>query len=271
MIQDGTDKKPIDIEQLLQWAINAELPKGQHVMTSAATIFDRITRAANGRRSEINFEHSGGCYLPGTPHPDALVIAKALALLDAPRGLSDEADARGLLGDLANIDPLAINVCMALQVNVATLLLSRAILRDRPKVNRALPRPSPVFRRGDHRSPTILRLDGDGDLIDADVRHWRATERAAWRGMPRCPIVWGDPSVETIAEQRTEYAIWRGGLFALQDMLINARYHRLPSLRDHEPLLPAAPATPWSSPPPREPVIHSLPRSGASRLPLSPS
>lgn len=232
-----------DIEKLLQWAINEELPKAKYAMRPIARIMEEDVGAW---RDRIAFDQAydqlnrlAPWYLEGEPHPDAVLIAKELFRFSNCISLPNEESARALLGPLADLDPLAITAALAVRPNAASLLLRYAVLSRRPELCLDQSQPSPVYRDGDRRRPMIVYLD-DGELIPANVSHWREKDRAAFYGEPRCLLSWENPTIKTIATQRAEYAIWHSMLRLLQSKLTGR-------LTEHEALVPSAPARPWDA------------------------
>jgi hypothetical protein len=253
--------KSMDIELLLQWAVNDELPKGNHVENSVWRSIDKYmphnapvdkfnaerARVAAVARARIN--QLSCIYVPGEPHPDAVLIGKAVKSLNYHAGIDDEKSILALLGTLANIDRRdpqgrlpCVTVAMAVTPNVAGLLMTCAILKRRPFLSPTPPKPMPVRRTNGR--PLALREDVDGNLIEATVQHWRND----YVGSPRCPLEWGNPTIEDVAEERAEYAIWRRGLALLAKQLTR-------ELANHIALPPAAEINPWSAPPRRQPRL----------------
>lgn len=233
--------KQVAIDKLLQWAVNDELPKGSHVLNEVGRIIERLAAADRGGQTpyrSVPREALNGCYLEGNPHPDAVLLGKTIHRMSVCYGLADEASARALLGPLAEIDPKSIIAALSVRPDVGALLLSCAVLKRAPHLRLEHPKARPVYRGGDRRRITILRLDADGELVHATVNAWREKERGAFAGAPRCPIWWDDPTIETVALQRAEYTIWWRGMTLLAKEVAG-------KLRDHVALPLAHSPTPW--------------------------
>lgn len=234
-------KQSKDIELLLQWAVNEELPKGQDVMKPVWKSIEEYARHSSAQKpmyQTASGDRTGGGNAPGVPHPDALVIARLLKGFDRRVGLHERALIVGLLGTLVNIDPICVDVAKAVMPNLAGLMMTCATLKRRPDLDLRHPRPCAVKRKNG--TPLVLREDADGDLIEAVVKNWRND----FVGAPRCPIEWLDPRPEKLAEQRAEYTLWWRSLALLADQ-INA----LPvgeGMQDFLVTRPQCAARPWS-------------------------
>ena len=242
--------KRVPIDRLLQWVLNDELPKGAHTMQNVVRTIERAaladkTSGTNYIRPEltVQLDKMTGCYLQGEPHPDALVVAKALYRFGVNVNLSEN-QARGLLGHLAELDPLAINAARGVRPDMAALMINCAVLK-RPQILRLEhPRPCQTFRGGDRRRPRVLRLDVDDRLIDANVVHWNYGN-ARWRGEPRSPLSWDNPSIAHVAKERAEYTLWWRALMLLWSQLAGR-------LKEHDATPLSVAATPWAEPPSSE-------------------
>jgi hypothetical protein len=235
------------IDKLLQWALNDELPKGAHTMQNVVRIIERAALADKG--SDIKFIRPAltvqlskmtGYYLGGEPHPDALIVAKTLHRFSRRVSLSDKW-ARRLLGHLVALDSSAVNAARGVRPDVAALMINCAILKRPPILRLEHPRPCQTFRGGDQRRPSVLRLDIDGRLIDADVVHWKYGN-ARWYGEPRSPLSWDNPSIECVAKERAEYSLWWHALMLLQSQLVG-------KLKEHEATPLTISPAPWDEPP----------------------
>jgi hypothetical protein len=218
-------KKRIDIEKLVQWAVNDELPKGQSVTATGWDAIVPTSRISRYTKGGYQMGDRSDVYLDGEPHYDAILIAQAIRKLDITVGLSDEHVARKLLGpELVTLDPNGVLAAMAVRPKLAALVYNRAVLKMPPPLDLRLPQPKPVMR-GTNQHPLVLRADPDGDLIEMGRAQWRAKEQGNLVGEPRCPIEWLDPTVELIAEQRAEYTLWWHALANLAADLRNLTEH----------------------------------------------
>ncbi|HEX4409952.1 MAG TPA: hypothetical protein VH206_14365 [Xanthobacteraceae bacterium] len=242
--------KRVEADKLLQWAVNDELPKGEHVMQDVARTIEKHTKPGTGRKLlTIQLDKLTGCYLDGAPHPDALTIVKVLQRFDRSVGIPNEEAARALLGHFAQLDGRAVSAALGVRPNIAALLLRCAILKRRPVLNLNHPQPRPEYVGGDRRRPAVWRRDSTGEEVRAFADHWRPKERAAFAGKPYCSLVWDNPMITTIAEQRAEHFIWSKAISLLQRHLVGR-------LIDHEALPLTAAADPWSRAPVAPPTIH---------------
>jgi hypothetical protein len=257
--------KRMTIDKLLEWVINDELRKGEHVMRDVRRIIEDIGEpdGPNPKRRYISPSLLTGCYLGGEPHRDAWIIARHLQSFSVYFGLSNEGQARALLGPLADLEPRSIQAALAKRPNLAALMITCAVLKRPPHLNLDHPKPRPVCHGGDHRRLTVLRLDlPDGGLVPAYVRHWEAKRPDAWYGEPRCPISWEDPTIRLIAEQRAEYTIWWRMMGVLQGRLAGR-------LSEYEAAPLECSPSPWLAPPPAAPrVLKAI--DGISATPTTP-
>jgi hypothetical protein len=136
----GAMKKIVDIELLLQWVINEELPKGQHLMKPAWKVVEEYAGARARGVRETHAPTAGGV-VSGEPHPDAIVVARILkgefdraVSLRSAFSNDEEAKqaARALVNDLVKIDPQCIDVALTAEQRLYALLLSSATLRRPP-------------------------------------------------------------------------------------------------------------------------------------------
>jgi hypothetical protein len=245
-------KKAIDIEKLIQWAINDELPKGQHVVTPAWNMIEKYAGSVPlWKQMRKPPDAVGGGHTPGEPHPDACVVARVLRAFDVTYALHDETSVRLMLGHLVGLDPAVgghvpcVTAAMAVVPNLAALMIRCAVLRSPPPLDLRLPRPKPERRHNRH--PLIICLDVDGNEYEAPPVKNRRPSPSAFVGEPRCRLIWCDPTVEEIAEQRAEYTIWWRALAIFVD-----RLNALPvdkGLRDFAPCRPKRSAAPWATGP----------------------
>lgn len=271
--------KRIDVEALLQWAVNDELPKGQHVMANVVRTIEQAGKAKAGGMAQLvrqhHFDDGGAVFVPGEPARDAVMIAKAVQRFEVSIGLHDEAAAHALLGPLAALDPLAVPTALAMRVNVGALMLSCAVLKRRPLLRLEAPRPQRQYVEGDRRRSLVLRYNVDGELVIAPASRRSASDLRSemFYGEPRSPLKWDDPSVCTIAVQRTEYTIWWRALALLQTQLagLDPTTGATLKVRDHEVLPLSAPAEPWHTPQEAaRPALKTACETPARKLPLKP-
>jgi hypothetical protein len=261
-------KKQIDIEKLMQWAVNDELPKGNSVDTPIWNVIGNarrsskfITRStqecwkcagsggfikkktcdlchASGEIPKADWAPTNSGFIDGEAHTDAKVVANALKLLDVTIGLQDEATARALIGpELVALDPNSVLAALAVRPNLLGLVVNRAILKMPPPLDLRLPQPKPI-RRSTSKHPVVLRKDADSNTVEVSVQAgWRPKERGNLTGDPWCPIEWCEPMVETIAEQRAEYTLW---WHALANLAAD-----LSKLTEHAVYGPTRDAQPW--------------------------
>ncbi len=260
-------RRQIDVETLLRWAYRDELPK--KFTSSAEGIWAQIEQ--HGHFGVDTYRGSPQRYFNfGLPHPDAIVIEKAVARLeDSP--LDWEADAEDILGDLFNLwkppipsakparrvseigwgkGPFRVHervepsrlVCEVI-LRPAALVTMHARMGTRPDWFDGWPKPEQVPADRGPNAKIIGECWG----------------KNAYSAGSNCPLAW-DPSITSIAEDRADYLAWWRGLAHLADTL---------ELSGHIVLPPTAPEMPWRN---RDhpPNIIAMPRPPMSRLPLGP-
>lgn len=249
--------KKIDIEKLLQWALREELPKGRPV---SASPWDVITSyAALGMRVDVS--HGGGDglgFVPGTPHPDAEVVAAALRGLPAESKLT-EAECCDLLGPYAALDPLAVRAVTGAKFNMCALVIRCAILGSRMEWDIGMPRAQVV--RHANRHAIVFGVDDAGQLILLQPNKagiYRATN------VPRSHVEYVEPSVGQLLETRAEYAVWHRALV----ILVTALRDRLAEYAAH---YPAAKRAPWQGGQVLDPIVHQAAPVKMAKLPLAPA
>jgi hypothetical protein len=228
----------MDIELLLQWAINNELPKGHHVMKPVWKIVEEHAGSRSGIGLRETLSPTAGGTVPGEPDPDATVVAKVLKGFDHRYGLSAPR-AHGLVRDLVKIDHYCITAATVTH-NLYALLVSCAISKRPPACDGRMPRPRPLKREGDR----VLWLeDSAGDLVAVDAKDWREGD---FSGAPRCPLIWDDPRPKDVAEQRATYTLWRMALTRFADKLNSLPLDR--RMKHHITVRPQRPERPWARP-----------------------
>ena len=274
-------KRPVEIEALLRWSYQDELPKRE--ISSADSIWDQI--AEYGARGGIDAGHGAAQRYPhhGVPHPDALAIEKAVSAL--PDAAIDWAiDGEAIMGDLlvlADPRPPAKSpnsprgtrvgwwahrqprngkthqratswisevvrppraVLLVRSLRTAALVIMHARMGTRPDWHEEPPRAVPVV--GERGRPRLI-----GEIYGKR----RYSEGA------HCPLRY-EPSPLSIAQARADYVAWWRGLAELVGSLL---------LIDHSALPPSASPMPWREPP-LEPVVWTLGGQPGPVLPLKP-
>jgi hypothetical protein len=260
----------VDIELLLHWAYRDELSK--RATSSAEGVWQHVREI--GQLGGIEISSSGPQrYDLGTPHPDALRLEQAVALLpDAP--LDWRELATDVLGDLlALVDPgskknepvslgsalphtlarwrtrngrsISVTlepprqVILVRSLRTAALVTRHAVMETRPDWIVEVPKPHHVrSNKGPH--PAIVG--------ECKGRNYYSTGSY-------CPITW-EPSVISIAEARADYLAWWRGL---QQLTTNLRLERFRSTG------PAAPEMPWKHYKPQHVRMHVKPAAGFSQ------
>ncbi len=243
-------KKMIDIEKLLQWALQDELPKGRPVSAEIG----RAVSQAHARRPFSTAMKAGALpdvdtlgFVPGAPHEDALVIAAAIDALPTDTRLATEDDARKLFGEFTAIAGDAIKSMMFARFNSKALIISRAVAGERPQWEFDQARAYQVRatfhgRDGKLRSRILVEgFDADGALIVLHPRRGKAAMKHGAYDLtrsPRSPLSWDNPSPLAVGEARAEYFAWHAALISLVSALRD-------KLVEFEPTLPAARPFPW--------------------------
>jgi hypothetical protein len=231
------------IENLVQWAMREELPKGRAVSTSA---WDLLTRfGALGTNVDGGGWRDDLGYVPGDPHPDAETIGAAIRSLKSDARFEHRLDALELFGDLAAIAGAAVDAVMRSTFNPQALVICHAVQSTRPKWDFPMPGPEQMMRpernaRGELREvPLVHGVDDDGDLVEMkSYRTAKARGLYDLAMLPRSPVVWCDPAPLSIAEARAEYLCW---IDALGDLCTSLRG----ALQDFEPVMPQLSRLPW--------------------------
>lgn len=229
-------KRAVDIENLLVWAFREELPKGMPVSSTPWATIERYAAAGCVRidmSSGPPSDHLG--HVPGEPHPDAVLVGRAVAALAAegPRALGAAEDCRALLADMPGLAEGVMAHALAWSFNLASFVIGHAVMGTRPTWDVGFPQPRRVQgSRGGN--PVVEWTTREGETVTGEPPGHRYP---AW-SEPRCPLVWDDPSPRWVARQRAEYAVWHAALGLLVAQLEG-------TLADHEPIGPYAPAEPW--------------------------
>lgn len=216
-------KRPVDIEQLLQWAYRDELPKRA---IGGLTGWEKTIYLGTSV-DEGNFE-SGFPVALGPPHPDALLIDYAV------RSLSDvtmlwEHECAGIMGNLAAYVEADDPVLRRMQFSPACLVTAHARMGTRPRWDLGPARLRPMFGRNNKpvvRGITAGRRYQEGAYCPLELELAGTTR-----------LLTGDSIAREIACARAEYLIWRRALGELAAESWD--------LRDHVAQLPRAAERPW--------------------------
>jgi hypothetical protein len=270
MVVDKKLKTSVYIEKLLQWAYLDELPKRQ--ISSAEGVWEGIREY--GQRGGIDIGAGGAQRYPhfGAPDTDAEIIEKAVGAL-GQASIEDNYDLIvGELWALVTVNdfrsrkalrsagkateaglydkdamPPAFaprDVLIFKSINVAALVTTHAVMRTRPHWSSVDPKPFPV-----------PASHGRGNKIVGECRGKNQYTTGAY-----CPLRWSPSPIEVVLG-RADYHVWHEALVKLSRTL---------ELTEHEPLPPAASATPWLAPEPSRRVFsYAMPRERP--LPLKPS
>lgn len=246
----------MEMEKLLQWALREEMPKGHPVSASA---WDTITRfALLGTRVDEGV-HGGGDglgFVPGEPHPDAVLIGDAVRRLPAEIKLTG-AQCVALLGHYAPLDPLAIRAIAGSGFNPRALVIRCAILGERMPFDVGTPRAAPAVRRDRRKLAVAFVRDAEGILREAS-----GNGRGNFPPGAATHIVWQEPSIGQVLEARAEYAVWWRALTMVHADLAGQ------NLRDYAALPPTSRAEPWRDGQAVAPPLHKSPVPPAAQVPL---
>ena len=218
---EGRLKKPVPIDRLLQWAYRDELPKGyrpddRYGVTPAIS---PMFRFANLGGPVDNWSREPGFPLAmGTePHPDALSLHNAVMGVD-DTAIAFPDQAHSLLGELAAfLTPEETPAVAAMRAHTAGLVTLHARMGNRP------------IWQVDYSFTREVGRDRNAPIRKGKARkHLKATQ-GELRILPRaCEILCA----------RFEYCAWHAALSEIAAALSG-------SLRDHVPLPPECPPTPW--------------------------
>jgi hypothetical protein len=253
-------RKPVDIEKLLQWSFLEELPKGQPVDASPLDAL-RHTKRFRLRQDGARRDYDVG-FVQGAPHPDAKVIGRAVEAL--PSFACTPADIENLLGPLIALDSRVSPALVRVAFSPIVPIARHAVMSTRPRWNVGMPRPQRTRRSGGGRHVVIWQ-DSNGEWQEG------LPPGAGWRypanALAQCPLTWADPTVIEVAEARIDYVIWHRGLMMLVKTLAD-------QLAEHEALAPSAAAAPWiEDTEARSRVLvnnHTAHMTQAKPLPLAP-
>ncbi|MCW4114756.1 hypothetical protein NPA31_007240 [Aurantimonas sp. MSK8Z-1] len=240
--------KPIEIEALLGWAFREELPKAETDGTGkggGADWRELGTLIDLSNRWDVVPDFSGG-----EPHPDAIVIGRAVKALD---GLAVDLDGVDLLGDpaLADLDAAERAAAHAdglaratapgglLRSSLAAITVAAVTLRRAP--------PAPAIDGFTRRTVTrsgkpawfriVERSEGEGRApMPVEVDGYDHRRQRPHPGAYRKYEL--DPALGPVVAERVDYQAWRVGL----DLLVEDLAGRL---ERWQPTRSAAPRWPW--------------------------
>ena len=230
-------RRTVEIEALLRWAYQDELPKLR--TSSAEGIWERIGGLGAGMDLNQRTHTSANRYPHfGLPHDDAIAIEKAVDRLG--RATIDwDQSGPDLMADMVELfqahrEPGDYKLLHT--YDAAMLVRQHAIMGTRPPWQTERLMPARVLNERGPRVPKVVGEWSDG----------------RWKAGAYCPLRWaaasgnpviGDLSPIGIALRRGTYAVWHDGLRRLAEMLSGAF-----ALDDHVPLPPDAPSRPWLVP-----------------------
>jgi len=251
--------KKVAIDNLIKWTLRDELPKGRPVSASPWDVLFSYSRL--GTRIDVSGGGDGLGMVPGTPHPDAEVIGRALGdLPDAAQLLAE--DCFALLGVYGALDRAAVErVAERHRYNLQAMMVRAAILSP-PEWNIGLPLPQPWKRTA--AGTAVVHIERGGELVETRAH----PKQGGWWHViafaPRSMLRWDEPDIEALLGTRAAYALWHRGLMLVREAVAG-------KLSEHEALPPEAAERPWLMPPgkPRR-VFQARGASRMSRLPLKP-
>ena len=265
--------KRLPIESLLRWAFRDELPKGKPVAASAWSIVENYA-ATGGVRIDSGSPGGGDGlgFVYGDPHPDAEIVAQAVAQLapsvilgdDRMIDLLGEFTARDETGRYSIIDAHDVRAVALAPFSPRAMIIRCATLGKPMVWDLGAPTLKPMMIQGAmFERKAVFGFDHRGELMLLDPdQHGRYKIKA----QPRTMLRWVDPSMRMLAETRAEFAVWHDALLALVHM-INKR-----GLAEHVALPPMMPAMPWrdGAPPAPPAPLKSAVRVLTTALPLQP-
>lgn len=276
----ATSKAEIDVEVALRWAWRDELSKRQ---TSAAeAVWDRIDDF--GRHGGVDVDGGGGVqrYDFGEPHPDALILERAVAELE-PVVIDWGASLEPIAGPLAGL--LSVNDFMRHQPRQLKAGWGKAgdralrgwfgpggerPARDRPRdvmmvgtfnpkvlvTVHAIGASRPDWRNDDPKPGRVLSTNGKDAKVEGECRG-----RNLYTAGSYCPLEW-DPSPVSIIQARADYVVWWEALNRLTATVELTRFTLLP---------PRAAVAPWlGDQDVGGKIIHVPPTGPLVHLPLAP-
>lgn len=234
-------RRQLGIEEILHWTYRDELPLRQ--LSSAEGMW--VTAQENGDRGGIDVGHGAAQRYPhlGLPHPDALIVERAVGAL--PTVVIDwDASRAMIMGDLSAL-MTARDVIMVRTLRTDALVTMHARMQTRPDWREDPPLPQKIMAE---RGPNV-KVVGE---------RWA---RNVYSPGSHCPLRY-EPSVIAIAEARADYFAWWWGQKVLAETLV---------LNAHVVLPPSAPPTPWLDPGVRTSIIDGGGDVALQLLPLAPA
>lgn len=242
IINDGR-RRVLDIEDALQWCYRDELPKCRdedgRYRSESAGISPMFRMVAFGARIDNWSREPGHPLAMGEPHPDALIIADAVAGL-----LPEQIDITGYARRWGS-DPIRVDVeVIAEQAarSVVGLVMTRARMGVRPdhgadpEVERVLQNGSPVvYRKAQH---TFLLPSGEAVTAERDEPVPSANKRGGYYPEGSFGKIKFNPGRVAVFLERAEYSAWRRALEILAEQLAG-------KLASIEVRAPAAARRPW--------------------------
>lgn len=256
--------KTITIEQLLQWALREELPKGKRVSTEPWQLVRPPPRRRGFLPGARTAPDDGLGFVAGEPHADARTVARAIDALPGETRLT-RAECAGLLGPYAALDAQAIAAVAGAAFAPRHLVTRCAVLAEPMPWDVGLPQPQPWRRNpGQRRWAIAVAAMSDRDGI-VQERIVYPNTRGNYPVGSITPVIWSNPSVGVLLELRAEYTVWHR---AMRDLiawlsLVGLSAH---ALMPH----PASPPAPWRTGPPQPARLHQAAGSVAVKLPLQP-
>jgi hypothetical protein len=185
--------------------------------------------------------------MPGEPHPDAVKIGLAVRALPTSISIATVESARALLPEWPLLTFLGERATMAVNINMAGIVSSRAVQGQRPRWYIGTPRLRPM--RHDDNRVVLVGSRGGRNGYSIGSHH---------------PLELVDPTIAQMMCARAEYAIWHNALCRLALTLRG-------SLSGHETQTPAAAAAPWIEREVSPRVLASSQRVTSTPLPLNPT
>lgn len=238
------NKRVMDIEDVLRWAFQDELPKrreeeGEFRMREFPAVCPMFAMAQHGGRIE-NFSREPGFPLAmGEVHPDALIVEQAVKNLSRFSEHRFEGEL-GLAPDLAAGQDEQGPMAWAM-AQIVNLVRIQARLGARPSFAKT-PEPAAIVDRQGRPLVMVLRTTMKTDE-EGRLRPHLVEEKVGAEGKDRyprgayCLIEWEDP--KAILRERAGYSAW----WAALDLLAHELSGRLSTIAV---LPPAAAQRPWA-------------------------